>query len=143
MGTAGGAGRLSDIDFSVDHIWEGEVRDGSRECEGDVKDDVRGRAVAGEVKEEERDLLPVVGREEGEGERGEVKENCGADLFAGGENRLSGGTFVLETERRGKKEECRKGGREERGEGVKEKGMRCRRGEGEGGSKGERAGMEL
>lgn len=94
MGTAGGAGRLSDIDFSVDHIWEGEVRDGSRECEGDVKDDVRGRAVAGEVKEEERDLLPVVGREEGEGERGEVKENCGADLFAGGENRLSGGTFV-------------------------------------------------
>ena len=53
MGTAGGAGRLNDIDFSVDPIWEGEVRDGSRECEGDVKDDVRGRAVAGEVKEED------------------------------------------------------------------------------------------
>ena len=29
-----------------------------------------------------------MGREEGEGERVEVKENCGADLFPGGEKRL-------------------------------------------------------
>ena len=66
--------------------------------------------MAGEVKEEERDRLPVVGREEGEGERGEAKENWGAGLFPDGEKRLTGAAFVLERERERGREE-REGGR--------------------------------
>ena len=78
------------------------MREGSLEWEGEVKE---GWAMAGEVKEEERDLLPVVGREEGEGERGEAKENWGAGLFPDGEKRLTGAAFVLERERERGREE--------------------------------------
>ena len=69
-------------------------------CEGvgDVKEEVLRRGwEEGEVKDDDRGR--GTGCEEGDGERGEGKENWGTGLFPGGENTPTGGSFVLERER--------------------------------------------
>ena len=100
--TAGGGGRLRERDFppeegEVEVGVVGEVKEevlGRGWAEGEVKEEVLGRGWAeGEVKEEERGRGPREG--EGEGERGEVKANCGGSLLPAGEKRATGGSFVL------------------------------------------------
>lgn len=61
-----------------------------------VKEELRGRVVVGDVKEDLRDRVPVE-----EGGRGEVKENWGAGLVPRGEKRAEG-SLVLGGEGEGK-----------------------------------------